>query len=143
LILTGELLYKMLPVLVLVFVLIFLSNLLVTPGWVRKNVGRKSGRRGWVTAIIGGILSVGPVYVWYALLKDLRSKGMRTALIAAFLYSRGIKLPLLPLLIHYFGFAFTLILAGYLTLFSIITGILLEWIVDGRQQDKECANSPE
>jgi uncharacterized membrane protein YraQ (UPF0718 family) len=129
--LAGKLLYRLLPVLFLVFALIFLSNLLIRPDWVRLNVGKESGLKGWVVAVISGVLSVGPVYPWYALLKDLKAKGMRTALIAVFLYNRGIKLPLLPLMIHYFGLAFTLILAIYLTLFSLLSGLIMEKAVDG------------
>lgn len=127
--LAEKLLYRLIPVLFLVFTLIFLSNLLIRPDWVRSNVGQESGLKGWVVAVISGILSVGPIYPWYALLKDLKAKGMRTALIAVFLYNRGIKLPLLPLMIHYFGLAFTLILAGYLTLFSLFTGVVMEKIL--------------
>ena len=129
---TTRLLYRLLPVLLLVFVLIFVSNLLVKPDWVRANVGRDSGLRGWTVAVVGGILSVGPIYVWYALLRDLKTKGMRTALIAVFLYNRGIKLPLLPLMIHYFGVAYTLVLATYMTLFSLLSGILVEKMVERR-----------
>lgn len=129
---SGKLLYQILPVLLLIFVLIFVSNLLIKSDWVRVNVGKGSGLRGWIVAVIGGILSVGPIYVWYALLKDLQAKGMRTALIAAFLYNRGIKLPLLPLMIHYFGGIYTLILAIYMTLFSLLSGILLEKILERR-----------
>jgi len=128
------LLYRLLPVLLLVFALIFVSNLLVKPDWVRANVGRGSGLRGWAVAVVGGILSVGPIYAWYALLRDLKTKGMRTALIAVFLYNRGIKLPLLPLMIHYFGVAYTLVLATYMTLFSLLSGILVEKMVDRKSR---------
>ena len=127
---TTKLSHTLIPVLLLVFTLIFISNLFVKPDWVRANVGQNSGLRGWAIAIVGGILSVGPIYVWYALLKDLKAKGMRTALIAVFLYNRGIKLPLLPLMIHYFGVAYTLILAIYMTLFSLLSGILVEKLVE-------------
>jgi len=126
----ARLLYQLLPVLLLVFVLIFVSNLLVKPDWIRSNMGRDSGLRGWIMAVVGGILSVGPIYVWYALLRDLKTNGMRTALIAVFLYNRGLKLPLLPLMIHYFGVAYTLVLAIYMTLFSLLSGILVEKIVE-------------
>jgi len=129
-----RLLYGLLPVLLLILVLIFVSNLLVKPDWVRANVGRESGLRGWVVAVVGGILSVGPIYAWYALLRDLKTKGMRTALIAVFLYNRGIKLPLLPLMVHYFGVAYTLVLATYMTLFSLLNGILIEKIIDRKLQ---------
>jgi len=81
-------------------------------------------------AVVGGTLSVGPIYAWYALLRDLKTKGMRTALIAVFLHNRGIKLPLLPLMIHYIGVAYTLVLATYMTLFSLLSGILVEKMVD-------------
>lgn len=73
-----------------------------------------------------------PVYPWYALLGEFRSKGMRTGLMAVFLHTRAIKLPLLPLLIHYFGLAYTLTLFGYLILLSLPAGLLLERLVDRR-----------
>jgi uncharacterized membrane protein YraQ (UPF0718 family) len=72
------------------------------------------------------MLSVGPVYPWYALLGDLREKGMRSGLSAVFLYSRAIKLPLLPVMIHYFGLAYTLVLVAYLLLFSLLNGMAIE-----------------
>lgn len=129
-----KLFHRLIPVLLLIFTLIFLSTLLVKPDWVRANVGKDSGLRGWVIAVIGGILSVGPIYAWYALLKDLKTKGMRTALIAVFLYNRGIKLPLLPLMIHYFGITYTLVLATYMTLFSLLSGNFVEKMVESRSE---------
>jgi uncharacterized membrane protein YraQ (UPF0718 family) len=127
---STKLFSQILPVLLLIFVLIFVSNFLVKPDWVRLNVGKGSGLRGWLVALVGGILSVGPIYAWYALLRDLQAKGMRTALIAVFLYNRGIKLPLLPLMIHYFGGVYTLILAVYMTLFSLVGGLILEKVLE-------------
>lgn len=120
--------YQLLPILALVLLLLFLSNLLIRPDWVIKHLGKESGLKGWILAVVGGILSVGPVYVWYALLGDLKAKGMRSGLIATFLYNRGIKLPLLPLMVHYFGLQYTVVLATYLTLFSLLSGLLLEWL---------------
>jgi len=124
----SQLLDKVLPVLLFVFILIFIVNLLLEPAWVKKYLGSRSGITGWLTAIIGGILSTGPIYPWYALLKDLREKGMKTSLAAVFLYSRAVKLPLLPMLVHYFGFIYTLVLVGYLIVFSIISGLVMERI---------------
>ena len=76
------------------------------------------------------MLAAGPIYAWYALLRDLREKGMRASLAAVFLYSRAIKLPLLPLMIHYFGIAYTLVLCLYLLAFSIISGIMMMKLED-------------
>ncbi|MEJ2329846.1 MAG: permease [Gammaproteobacteria bacterium] len=122
----GNLLSRLAPVLALVFVLIFLTNLLIRPAWVRTHVGQHSGLKGWAVALVGGMLSVGPVYPWYALLGELKDKGMRPALVAVFLYSRAIKLPLLPLMIHYFGLAYTLLLIAYLLLFSLLNGMAMK-----------------
>jgi len=117
---------QVLPVLGLVFLLLFVANLVLEPKWIRRYLGKGSGIKGWGTAVIGGVLSMGPVYAWYAMLGELRQKGMRIALIATFLYSRSVKLPLLPLLIHYFGVNYTLVLCFYLICFSIITGMVIE-----------------
>ncbi len=123
-----QLLDKVLPALALVFVLIFAINLLLDPQRVRKYLGKQSGIKGWLTAIVAGILSTGPVYAWYAVLRDLRQKGMRTSLVAVLLYSRAVKLPLLPLLVHYFGLDYTLVLVLYLIGFSVISGLIMEKI---------------
>ena len=121
-----NILVKILPVLGLVFLLIFVSNLVLSPKKVKTFVGAGSGLKGWVLAIFSGILSTGPVYPWYALLADLGRQGMKRSLIAVFLYSRAVKLPLIPLLIHYFSFSYTLVLSLYLIVFSVVTGLLME-----------------
>ena len=117
---------QVLPMLGLVFLLLFIANLLLEPKRIKRYLGKESGIKGWVTAVLGGILSVGAIYAWYAMLSELKQKGMRTALITTFLYSRAVKLPLLPLMVHYFGVAFTLILCLYLIIFSVINGMLVE-----------------
>ena len=97
---------------------------------VSKYVGKGSGIKGWSLAISTGILSHGPIYVWYPLLKDLRDRGMRSGLIAAFLYSRAIniKIPLLPLIVYYFGVLFVVVLLPYIVIASIVEGEIIEII---------------
>lgn len=122
----NQLLSKVIPVLILVFLFIFIINLFMEPAWIKKYLGQHAGLTGWLVALVGGVLSTGPVYPWYALLRDLREKGMKSSLAAVFLYSRAIKLPLLPMLIHYFGMTYTLVLLGYLTVFAIASGLIME-----------------
>ena len=124
---------QVLPVLGLVFILLFIANLLLEPKWIKRYLGTGAGPKGWVAAVIGGVLSIGPIYVWYAVLSELQAKGMRTALIATFLYSRAVKLPLLPLMIHYFGIAYTLVLCIYLVIFAGINGIVVEKLMPHRR----------
>ena len=131
---SGKLLLQIVPILLLVFVLLFIINFFVNPGWVKKHLGKESGKKGWLIASVGGVLSVGSIYPWYALLKDFKDKGMRPALIAVFLYSRGIKLPLLPLLVHYFGLGYTLLLAAYMLTFSLLGGVVMEKILPSSEK---------
>ena len=117
---------RLLPVLAWVFSLLVVINLVLEPKRIGIHLGKQSGIKGWGMAVIGGIVFLGPVYAWYTLLSELRQKGMREALIATFLCSRAIKLPLLPLMIHYFGVPYTLVLCCYLLVFAVINGLLVE-----------------
>jgi len=69
---------------------------------------------------------MGPAYTWFPLLKNLKKKGMRPSLLVAFLNNRAVKIPLLPMMIFYFGWSFTLIANGYLIIFSIMNGLIIE-----------------
>ncbi len=119
------------PVLVLVFILIFLFNLFFDAARIERHLGRKSGLKGWLFAVAAGVLSTGPVYAWYAVLAEFKRRGMRPSLVAVFLYSRAVKIPLLPLMVHYFGVDYTLVLSLYLIGFSIISGLLMGLIEGG------------
>jgi uncharacterized membrane protein YraQ (UPF0718 family) len=121
-----DLLKKILPILGVVFVLIFLSNLILDPKIVTQYLGKGAAKRGWPLSIIAGIISMGPIYLWYPLLRDLKSKGMRDALIATFLYNRAVKIPLLPIMIYYLGLKLVVILTILMILFSILNGLLVE-----------------
>ncbi len=123
------------PVLVLVFALMFLVERFLTPARTLSWLGRESGLRGWLLALAAGVISTGPVYTWFALLAELRKKGMRTALVAVLLYARAIKLPLLPLLAHYFGLGYMLVLSLLIAVFSIVSGLFMERLV--RQPETE------
>ena len=125
---TGNLLVKIVPVLIVVIFFMGIMNYFVSPQKVSKYVGKGSGIKGWFLAITTGILSHGPVYVWFPLLKELRSQGMRNGLIAAFLYNRSVKIPLLPVMIYYFGITFVITLLTYMVIASVIEGQIIEML---------------
>lgn len=114
------------PFLLIVFIVMFLNFWFIKPEIIKKYLGEKSGFKGYVFAILSGIISVGSVYVWYPLLKDLKKSGMSDKLIAIFIYNRAIKLHLLPVMILYFGIKYTLILTIETILFSLIIGFFIE-----------------
>ncbi|KPJ56437.1 hypothetical protein AMJ49_04835 [Parcubacteria bacterium DG_74_2] len=123
---SAELFQKIIPVFVLVLMFIFLSNIFFDPQKITRFLGREAGIKGWIIVIVGGILSTGPIYMWYPLLSEFKEKGMRDCFIAAFLYNRAVKIPLLPMMIYYFGLPFAAVLTFYTVLFSIINGVLVE-----------------
>lgn len=124
--LSGQVMAFLLPVLAMVFLLLLTVDLVFSPDRVKRHLGAEAGIKGWLVAAIGGVLATGPTYAWYALLRELREKGMRASLVSVFLYCRAVKLPLLPLMIHYFGTAFTLVLCVCLVGFSFVTGMLMQ-----------------
>ncbi len=125
---SADALIQIVPSLLLIILFMGIMNYFVTPRTVSKYVGKGSGIKGWFLAIFTGILSHGPVYAWYPLLRDLRNQGMKSGLIAAFLYNRAIKIPLLPLMVYYFKIPFVIILTGYIIIASIIQGHIIQKI---------------
>jgi uncharacterized membrane protein YraQ (UPF0718 family) len=120
-----SILLSILPVMVLVFAMMFVTNLFMKPKRVVKYLGGGSGLRGWLFAIGGGIISTGPAYMWYKMLADLREHGMKESLIAAFIYNRAVKIPLIPIMVYYFGWIFTATLTIYMLAFSVINGFIV------------------
>jgi len=124
-----SLLIRIVPVLALVFGLLFLTSLFLERKWLVRHLGKASGFGGWALTVVCGVLSVGPLYAWYPLLAELKGKGMSGALITTFLYSRALKLPLLPLMVHYFGLAYTVALSVCIIVFSVLSGLLMKRFV--------------
>lgn len=125
-----NILTQILLIVPLIVLLMWGVNYFMKPKKIKKYVGQGSGSRGWIIAVATGILSHGPTYIWYPILRDLKSQGMKNGLIAAFLYARAVKLPLLPLMAYYFGVKFVLALTVYMTLASIIEGKTIDYLVE-------------
>jgi uncharacterized membrane protein YraQ (UPF0718 family) len=120
------LLARVMPALALVFVLLLLANIFVDQPWIERHLGRRPGLFGWLIAVTAGVLAAGSLYAWYALVGELKQKGLRPGLAAAFLYAFSVKLPLLPLLVHFFGLTYAIVLNAWLILFAVLGGLLVE-----------------
>ncbi|RLG12384.1 hypothetical protein DRN69_06875 [Candidatus Pacearchaeota archaeon] len=120
---------KIIPILISVFVLMVLINYFITPKFIMKHL-REKGFKKWFFVVIGGILSSGPIYMWYPLLADLKSKGLNYGLIACFLYNRAIKIPLIPFAIFYFGWKYIMVLSFVMIFMSIIQGIIINKLME-------------
>ncbi len=116
---------EILPILVLVyaFMLIFMF---IDENKLKSSIEKAPRLLKYILMSLLGTISHGPIYAWYPFLKELNKKNISLGGIGTFLYARGIKLTLLPMLITYFDFKFVLILTVVTLFFSIVEGFLLD-----------------
>ena len=121
---------KIILVFILVFVLMVITNYFISPKKLTKYFGSTKSIKGWFAAIVTGILSTGPIYMWYPLLNDLQKQGVKNGFIATFLYNRAVKIPLLPVMILYFELKYVILLTAVMVLISVIQGLVVEKIME-------------
>ena len=122
---SGSILLTVSLPLFLVFMIMLVLHLFVTPSQIIRWFGRNLSIKGTALSIVTGIISMGPIYVWYPLLKKLREEGAGTGPITIFLYSRAVKPFLLPIMIASFGWAYVIVL----TLLTVLTSIATGWFM--------------
>jgi uncharacterized membrane protein YraQ (UPF0718 family) len=127
---SGILLDLMVP-LGLVFTLMVFMNLFLKPTHIVRFLGKGSGSKGIILSAAAGIISMGPIYAWYPLLKELRKKGAANSLIAVFLGNRAVKPFLLPIMISYFGWVYV----ALLTLFTVSGSLAAGYLVNTLAKD--------
>ena len=114
-----------LPSLGLVFVLMVALNLFFKPLRLTGMARKGSPFARMVFAAGAGILSSGPIFAWYPILKDLREKGVAQVLLAVFLINRAVKPFLLPIMVAMFGWPYVF---GLLIL-TVAGSFALGWTV--------------
>ena len=116
--------------LAIAFVMIFVLNLLVNPSIIPRFLGRKSGLKGLVLSSGAGILSMGPIYAWYPFVKTLHEKGVSNFHTANFLSNRSVKPAMLPVMIAYFGWRFTVVFTILCIFSAWITALAVKKVTD-------------
>jgi uncharacterized membrane protein YraQ (UPF0718 family) len=132
---SGEVCLNILLPLVLVFIVMLILNLFVKPAQIVRLLGSSSNIKGILLSVAAGIISMGPIYVWYPLLKELREKGAGNMPIAVFLYNRAVKPFLLPVMIAYFGWLYVGILTVLTVLASLVSGYFVD-ILDKKKVER-------
>ncbi len=128
---SGSILLSLIPLFLLIIALTALINYFLKPKQIIKHFGKDSGAKGVFYAIIGGIISHGPMYAWYGMLQDMRSHGLKDGLIAVFMYARAVKLPLLPFMVDLFGLLFTIVMTLYILIAAMVQGKVIDAINTG------------
>jgi uncharacterized membrane protein YraQ (UPF0718 family) len=122
---SGKIFGKIVVPVALVFCLMVVINYHLKPAHIAKFLGKRAGIKGVLISTAAGIFSIGPIYAWYPLLKDLREKGATDFLVAIFLGNRAVKPFLLPIMISYFGWVYVLLLTFFTMAGSVVAGSLV------------------
>ena len=112
---------------VLVFIFMYLFNIFISEKLIKKHLQKEIGIKHYLIVALVGILSTGPIYLWFAHLSRLKDQGMDNGLISLFLYNRAIKLPLIPLMIEYFSVKITIIVTLLILCFSFLNAFLIHY----------------
>ncbi|MCJ7450159.1 MAG: hypothetical protein MUP58_00250 [Candidatus Nanohaloarchaeota archaeon QJJ-9] len=126
---------NILPVFVLVFALMGVTNYFVKPKKLLNYFGSHRSVKGWIIASLAGIISHGPIFMWYPWLSDLQEKGVGNGFIATFLYNRAVKVPLIPFMALYFGIDFVAVLTLVMIVFSLFQGVLVGKLLENKGGD--------
>lgn len=116
------------PLFLFIIILTTIINYFLKPHLIKKHLGEESDKKAVIYALLGGIISHGPMYAWYGILEELREKGVKDQLLIIFLYSRAIKIPMIPFSISIFGTTFTIIISIYILIFALIQGKLYNYL---------------
>jgi len=118
---------QILPAMSVAFAAMVCVNMFIRPAHVTHLLGDVRKARGVALSTAGGILSMGPIYAWYPLLRELRSKGTSDFHAANFLCCRAVKPPLMPFLVAYFGWFFTIVLVVLTVASSLLTALVVNY----------------
>lgn len=124
----GQILAQILPIIALVVVINALINWWLPPKKMVHLFKKHGARRGWGIAMIAGIMSHGPMYLWYPMLSDLRRGGVPEGVLVTYFYARAVKVPLLPLMVDYFGLLFTVTLEVYILIAAWLQGVVMQFL---------------
>jgi len=130
----GNMLYRLIPIFILVITITAFINYFLKPKKIMKYFGKDSGNKGVLYALLGGIISHGPMYAWYPMLDDMKKHGLKFGLIAIFMYARVIKIPLLPFMIGLFGLPFTIIANLYILIFAVMQGKIIDLLMSKQEK---------
>jgi uncharacterized membrane protein YraQ (UPF0718 family) len=133
---SGNILKQMALPLLLAFVMMIMLNWFISPAHVSRFLGNRAGITGVFFSSVAGILSMGPVYAWLPFLAAIQEKGASDFHLANFLSSRAVKPVLLPLMIGYFGWRFSLILTFLNLVGAVFVAAMVVFICEGRKKSK-------
>lgn len=125
---------KALPGLFIAYFSLIIVHVFLHPENMLRHLKGRSKVKKWGTAVMGGLLSQGPAYLWYPLLAESRKNGASKGFPVVFLANKAINLAFLPTFILFFGFRYVLLLTILMIVSSILQGIVFERLEEKRSR---------
>ncbi len=133
----GKIFLSIVGILTSVYIFIGLFSVWVREEQIMRHFGEGSGAKGLLYGALLGMVFHGPPVSIFPLLKSLREKGARLAVIVSIVSAFAIKLPVIPLELSLFGLRFTVVHNGLLFLTAPFLGLIMEKIIrtGGRKEE--------
>lgn len=131
---SGTILHQIAGPIGVAIVMMVLLNRFLSPAYAAKYLGKQSGLRGIVLSSLAGIASMGPVYAWYPLLTTLKEKEVSTFHIANFISCRSIKPVLIPVLLAYFGWLYSVMFLFANLCAALFVATVVSFVLDKGQR---------
>jgi uncharacterized membrane protein YraQ (UPF0718 family) len=122
--------FSFLPIFVVMMIMMQLVQLFVHKKDLISKLKKISGKKQKFVYILAGIFSMGPLYVWFPLLKNLKDKNISMGNLASFIYARSIKPIFFPVLFYYFDWKYILSLFISLFIFALIQGFVVDYLLE-------------
>ena len=113
-----------------VFCLVGLLQVWISRDQIVRLLGRDSGIKGLLIAALCGTLLIGPAYIIFPLLMELRQRGARWAVVAIVLTSYAVKLQMIPIEVEFLGWPFAFGRLLIIVAMAVPIGLLLEALME-------------
>ncbi len=117
---------SVLVIILTVFVFIGLFTVWVREEQIIRHFGTATGAKGLFLAALLGTLFHGPLPGILPILKSMREKGARLAVVVTVVSAFAIKLPMIPLEIQFLGIKFTVLHNLLILVTAPLVGLLME-----------------
>ena len=122
----GKNLLMLLPIFLLVILLSAIINYFFPKEKIVKMLQKQSTYKTYIYSLVAGIISHGPIFAWFPLLKELKDKGISKGTLITFIYGRSIKITLLPVMLGFFGKWYVIIFIFYLAIGALVQGFIYD-----------------
>lgn len=116
---------EIIPILVFLFIVIFIFNIFLKAETIKKHLGNESGLKWWFYVSLWSLLLMWPPYVILPMLWEFKKHWMKNSLIAVFMNTRNIQIVFFPIMAYYFWIKFSIIIFVLSIVFAIINANII------------------